>query len=137
MIDLNVLEKALAKMSPGPWRHEEDCDMDRILSATPDWSCDGRPYVAYGDGESYFDPGDAAGIVALVNAAPALIARIRELESNASNSSCFDLATFFDLNGGRLGVIDRDSFIELLREDLYDDDNLEWIDVACLAMAGC
>lgn len=67
-LDLTHLETLLAAATPGPW----DCDNKGCA-----WDADNN---TLSEPEGGFDPNDLALVVALHNAAPALIARVRELE---------------------------------------------------------
>lgn len=84
-LDLKGLREVLAKMSPRPWRN---------CSAQPDgrcacglvWSIPADLIVAtvkpvHCDGASTSNGADAVGIADIVNAAPALLSRIEELEA--------------------------------------------------------
>lgn len=71
MIDLDALEVLLAKMVPAPWHIDDD-------GSAGLWGRSGSMVVT-----SWTESEDtAAGIVALVNAAPALLAEIRELRAD-------------------------------------------------------
>ena len=70
--NLDDLESVVLQMTAGPWEYDDD---DSI------WGFGGVP-VAY----DVRGIADAKGIVALVNAAPLMIARIRELEGRLLSS---------------------------------------------------
>lgn len=67
-LNLEELETLLAAATPDPWFN------DSLLNA---WNEEGEAICS---GESGFDHHDLKAIVALRNAAPTLIARVRELE---------------------------------------------------------
>lgn len=81
-LDLDALEKVLAAMTPGPWRFEFGDESGYMVS--------GNGHEVVGDMPlevAVPSDVDASGIVALVNAAPAMIARIRELEAALGEAS--------------------------------------------------
>mgnify|MGYP001563052886 CR=1 FL=1 len=78
-VDLNALEKALAKMTPGHLyilRHDEDDGKFdyHILGS-------GDVIAVFSERDSPRAKRDAEGFVKLMDAAPAMLARIRELEA--------------------------------------------------------
>ncbi len=111
--DLAALESSLAKMTPGPWVLEDaDCDVGPYINA-PDAPGDGCVVCdsPFSDRKSWDKPdtpppsvvawkeSNAAGIVAIVNAAPALIAMARRGEQAAALvKECLSM-----LNEERLG----------------------------------
>ncbi len=70
-------------MTSAPWRHVRDDNdsFNSILSLNDEHIA----YEAYSGRGADFDAGDAAAIVALVNAAPALIAEVRALRAKVGN----------------------------------------------------
>lgn len=74
-LDLTHLETLLAAATPGPWYSD---NYARV------WDSEKMDLCCM---EATFDPPDICLIVALRNAAPLLIARIRELENKLSTPS--------------------------------------------------
>lgn len=83
-MDLDALEKALEKATPGPWKHCESCEWDDPKSCGYDSreSHRGAPYYATGPRAESSEQAsnDAAAIVALMNAAPQLLAIAKAAE---------------------------------------------------------
>jgi hypothetical protein len=71
-IDLDALDAAVAGMTPGEWRRSVASHYDVVTDATPYGS---RLVV------DVQEHSDAAGIIALRNAAPSLLAELRELRA--------------------------------------------------------
>lgn len=83
--DLSALESLLAKATPGPWRNERTGDEETVMRIIHGRRSAGGSEVCIVTTGSYNDAteaGNAALIAAAVNALPALIARVRELESD-------------------------------------------------------
>jgi hypothetical protein len=85
--DLTALQALRAKMTPGEWQWRYDA----LGTDYPQWSIQPGILIADGTdgtpGGDMIDKANAAGIVALVNAAPALLAsaaRVAELEAEVS-----------------------------------------------------
>lgn len=85
--DLTALQALRAKMTPGEWQWRYDA----LGTDYPQWSIQPGILIADGTdgtpGGDMIDKANAAGIVALVNAAPALIAsaaRVAELEAEVA-----------------------------------------------------
>ena len=81
--DLSALESLLAKATPGPWRNERTGDEETVMRIIHGRRSAGGSEVCIVTTGSYNDAteaGNAALIAAAVNALPALIARVRELE---------------------------------------------------------
>ena len=85
--ELTALQALLAKMTPGEWQWRYDA----LWTDYPQWSIQPGILIADGTdgtpGGDMIDKANAAGIVALVNAAPALLAsaaRAAELEQEVS-----------------------------------------------------
>lgn len=94
MTDLTALKAALATMTPGPWAWEATGEKSNDWAIGLAWSAEGKSLSGrvfsredmvddimrgpiIGDGDNNL--ANPAGIVALVNAAPALLARLEEL----------------------------------------------------------
>ena len=74
MTDLPALREAVAKMTPGPW--EYDTETHGVYNAE----------VGYGIVDA--EPKDAAGIVALRNAAPALLDEVERVRAEHEYQLC-------------------------------------------------
>ena len=83
-LSLPALREAVAKMTPGPWLDngteatDEDCQ-EVILEAPPRY--DGEDFDVPVDGDMDRRRADIAGIVALRNAAPALLDELEALKA--------------------------------------------------------
>lgn len=80
--DLNELEALLAKATPGPWEVQNDGWSIRVEQSDTEKERGWRVATTYASGphRAQQQIADAELIVAAVNALPALIARVRELE---------------------------------------------------------
>lgn len=81
--DLDALQALLDKATPGPWRNERTGDEETVMRIIHGRRSAGGSEVCIVTTGSYNDAteaGNAALIAAAVNALPALIARVRELE---------------------------------------------------------
>jgi len=79
-LDLDQLERLLSEATPGPWELKEKTYGKRgtyliVADSKQNELATDEPWE-----HSMFDPKDTRLLVALRNAAPALIARVRELE---------------------------------------------------------
>jgi len=80
-MNLNELEAAVSKMTPGPWHWSQGCHHDATLWLEGQFDQGVLSCICHRDGECMFpDDPDKEGIVALRNAAPELIAAARERE---------------------------------------------------------
>lgn len=91
MDTLTHLEELLAKATPGPWEATERSGYHEVLAPDDecDWYCRPKRHaIFYGDTEIDDDENiaNAALIVEAINALPALIARIRELEDRGAQA---------------------------------------------------
>ena len=81
-LDLDAVERAERAMTPGPWRHGS-VERHHVFCSEGDRSllCPEAGRVLLRMNEHFPHDSDAAGIVALRNAAPALIAEVRALRA--------------------------------------------------------
>lgn len=90
-LDLDALDALLAKMSPRPWRTAVDGSHASIYQVLAQYDPEPDVHIAsMSEMENGPNPDrdpDANGIVAIVNAAAALIARVRELEAAVRRAS--------------------------------------------------
>jgi hypothetical protein len=84
-LNLNELEAAVGKMTPGPWHWSQGSHRDATLWLEGQFDQGVLSCICSRDGDSMFpDDPDKEGIVALRNAAPELIAAAREREELAA-----------------------------------------------------
>jgi predicted nuclease with TOPRIM domain len=74
MSDIADLREAVAKMTEGPWKAHRPRVRWRIVSTVHNW-------LVFDDGAGWHDQQDAAGVVALRNAAPALLDELEAARS--------------------------------------------------------
>ena len=81
-LDLDAVERAERAMTPGPWRHGS-VERHHVFCSEGDRSllCPEAGRVLLRMNEHFPHDSNAAGIVALRNAAPALIAEVRRLRA--------------------------------------------------------
>ena len=129
--DLSALESLLAKATPGPWRNERTGDEETVMRIIHGRRSAGGSEVCIVTTGSYNDAteaGNAALIAAAVNALPALIARVRELEQERDEArterdalrECVRAADAMALECRRVGLIS-----STWLED-YDDARAAW-----------